>query len=162
MSSLLSRRAFLRGRVEGEQSPGIRPPWALEETAFKAACDGCGACLWSCPQNILVRGEDGLPQIDFAKGACDFCGDCVKSCDRKALLRSDERPALAVKAVAGASCISSQGVACRVCGDFCEPMAIRFPPSLGGSVHPQINLSACTGCGACVAPCPVGAIEMRA
>ena len=37
--------------------------------------------------------------------------------------------------------------------------AIRFPLVAGGVPRPEIDTGACTGCGACVAPCPVNAIE---
>lgn len=70
---------------------------------------------------------------------------------------ADASPLLAVL---GADCISLQGTACRLCGDPCEPDAIRFRPLPGGRVLPEISAETCTGCGVCVSACPVGALSM--
>ena len=55
-------------------------------------------------------------------------------------------------------CLAHQRVECRVCGELCETKVIRFRPTLGGVSCPEVDHAACTGCGACLAPCPVGAI----
>jgi len=79
-----------------------------------------------------------------------------------ALRQDTDTPAGAVlKAVIDNSCLSPRAVACRVCGDFCDARAIHFPPTVGGLVRPLVDHAACTGCGACVAPCPAGAIAMK-
>lgn len=67
---------------------------------------------------------------------------------------------LSMTALLGGACISVQGVACRLCGDPCEPAAIRFRPLGGGRVLPEISAETCTGCGVCVPACPVGALSM--
>jgi ferredoxin len=64
-------------------------------------------------------------------------------------------PAWPYKAVIGPTCLPNKGVECRVCGDFCDARAIRFAPRIGGSPLPEIDTEKCTGCGACVAPCPL-------
>lgn len=51
-------------------------------------------------------------------------------------------------------------VVCRTCGDACEAAAIRFRPRLGGAALPEVDGEKCTGCGACVAPCPAAAITL--
>ncbi|MBL8673095.1 MAG: 4Fe-4S binding protein [Alphaproteobacteria bacterium] len=58
------------------------------------------------------------------------------------------------------SCLSASGVACRVCAEHCEHGAIRFRLMSGGRSSPLLDAAACTGCGACRAPCPVGAISL--
>ena len=91
---------------------------------------------------------------------CTFCSDCVASCQPQALLRTEEQEAWPYRAVVSADCLPHQGVECRVCGDFCDARAIRFPPRLGGSPLPAVDETRCTGCGACVAPCPTAAIAI--
>ena len=156
----LSRRGFLRGRVRPKAE--IRPPWALPESEFVDRCTRCNDCLKACPQGILVPGDSGYPTVDFSRGECTFCADCVTACLPKALLRSSEAAApWPYKAWVNESCLPKKGVECRVCGDFCDVRAIRFQPRIGGNPLPDINADTCTGCGACVAPCPATAISIR-
>ncbi len=156
--SALSRRSFLQGK-QAVAPVGVRPPWSLAEDAFLAACDQCGACQWACPEKVIGRDDQGFPVMDFTKAACTFCARCVQACERKAFGPQDAAP-WPVKAMVGQGCLSDQGVTCRICGDFCEAGAIRFRPQVGRVARPEVSLDGCTGCGACVAPCPVGAIAM--
>ena len=156
----LSRRSFLQGK-QASQPDAARPPWALAEPDFLAACDQCGACQWTCPEGVIGSDAGGYPVMDFSKGACVFCGGCASACERDAFGKRSNDP-WAIKAVIGAACLSFQGVTCRVCGDFCEERAIRFSPTLGGAARPQVRLDDCTGCGACAAPCPTAAITIAA
>ncbi len=154
------RRAFFRGRSRPKAE--IRPPWARLEDEFIDRCTRCNECLKACPQQILVAGDGGYPTVDFSRGECTFCGDCLTACQPGALFRtSPEQPAWPYKAIIGDNCLPKQGVECRVCGDFCDARAIRFLPRLGGNPLPEIDAEKCTGCGACVAPCPVVAITVR-
>lgn len=156
----LSRRGFFRGRPRPRAE--LRPPWALPEDSFIDRCTRCNDCLQACPQKILVTGDGGYPSVDFKLGECTFCGDCLSACKPKALLRQEAaQSAWPYKAAIGEDCLPRQGVECRVCGDFCDARAIRFTPRLGGSPLPEINLETCTGCGACLAACPVVTISVR-
>ena len=60
------------------------------------------------------------------------------------------------------TCLAEAGVECRICGENCPTGAIRFRPRLGGVAQPQLDVAACTGCGACFAPCPTRAIVVKA
>ena len=155
----LSRRAFFRGRPRPKSE--LRPPWALVEGDFIDACTRCNDCVATCPTHILIAGDGGYPTVDFREGECTFCGDCVAACQPKALKRTGDQPAWPYKAIVGDDCLPRQGVECRVCGDFCDARAIRFPPRLGGSPLPEIASERCTGCGACVAPCPTLAMTVK-
>lgn len=156
---LLSRRAFLRAG-SGDDTPAVRPPWALGEPEFVARCTRCGDCLRVCGTGVIVAGHGGFPRLDFTRGECTFCGDCVTACAPAALQRrGDERPWQHVAAI-GDACLAPRGVECRVCGESCDARAIRFRPRLGGVALPELDAAACTGCGACVAPCPTQAITL--
>lgn len=153
-----SRRGFLRGTTRPGAS--LRPPWALDEPAFIATCTRCQDCIKACPTHILVVGDGGYPTVDFQRGECTFCADCQKSCQPQAL-RAAVSP-WPYRAQITPNCLPQQGVECRVCGDFCDARAIRFAPRLGGSPLPALDAARCTGCGACVAPCPAQAITIVA
>ena len=79
---------------------------------------------------------------------------------RPAAQPTETADSLSMIALLGGACISVQGVACRLCGDPCEPAAIRFRPLGGGRALPDISAETCTGCGVCVPACPVGALSM--
>lgn len=154
-----ARRGFLRGRVRPQAVP-MRPPWALPEADFLARCTRCGNCGVICPSKI-IRLQDGYPQIDFSNGSCTFCAECVRVCIPAALHREAEKPPWLLKAGVTDACIANKGVECRICGEQCDLTAIRFSPRLEGPPLPVIHSESCTGCGACVAPCPVNAIRVR-
>jgi ferredoxin-type protein NapF len=154
-----SRRGFLRGRVRPQAIP-MRPPWALAEAEFLARCTRCGNCSVICPTRI-IQIREGYPQVDFGAGACTFCAECVRVCAPAALRRDGETPPWSRIVTITETCIANKGVECRVCGEQCDVSAIRFTPRLAGPPLPELRSEACTGCGACVAPCPVSAIRIR-
>lgn len=156
---MVSRRQFIRGDFTPRRTPQ-RPPWALAENAFLSACSGCDACSPVCPTQIIVV-VDGYPEVDFTRGECTFCGACAAVCGDGALLRSDTKsPPWIIKAQIADRCLAQHGIECRICADPCLPKAIRFSPRLGGPPVAEVDAGTCTGCGACVAPCPVAAISV--
>ena len=159
MATPISRRQFLRADFRAQRSV-LRPPWALREAAFVEHCTRCGDCLRACPPGILQADAAGFPAVDFSRGACSFCGACVAACASSALTRGGPQPPWQVKAVVGDDCLTQGGVYCEVCRDQCAPRAIRFRPAIGRAPNPDIDLSACNGCGACVSPCPAGALRV--
>ena len=71
-------------RAERETHP-LRPPGALEESAFLARCIRCGECLKACPNNALQpawseAGVQGLwtpvlvPRVGYCAASCTLCG----------------------------------------------------------------------------------------
>ena len=155
----LSRRGFFRGR--SAPAAPLRPPWAVDEAAFLQQCTGCGDCIRVCPTGILTALAPGQPPVvDFRQGECTFCGQCASACRPRALRREDDRQPWPYKAAAGEACLARQQVECRSCGDFCPEGALRFPARAGGPALPVLLEDRCTGCGACLAPCPTAAISI--
>jgi len=125
------------------------------------------SCVDVCPENIIIKGRGRIPEISFANGECTFCGACVTACP-VGLLGSlpveDEpyQPLWNLHLSVSDACISAKGVVCHICPEKCEAQAIRFgrPGVQGIRGKPVIDQDICTGCGACLAPCPVGALTL--
>jgi ferredoxin-type protein NapF len=164
MSAVITRRSLLRGELRTLSVP-IRPPWALDEDSFLESCTRCGECLNRCPQQIITAGSGGFPVVDFSRGGCSFCAECVSVCEPGALSSTLHHIAEAhpwsVKASLNRSCFNYHGVFCRVCADRCIARAIRFRPVRGGAFLPLVDQGACSGCGACIAGCPAGALRVE-
>lgn len=154
------RRRLFGGRAR--ESVPVRPPWSLPEDRFTELCSRCDDCVTVCPTHLLRRCDGGFPIVDFSQAACTFCAECVRVCKTGALVKEAETslPWLLLASI-GDACLAKQKVECRVCGEACDAGALHFRPTLGGVSLPELDAAACTGCGACVAPCPVRAIECR-
>ncbi|KAB2850571.1 MAG: ferredoxin-type protein NapF [Hyphomicrobiaceae bacterium] len=152
-------RVQLFDRLRGGQ-PQWRPPWTGDEAGFLEACTACGDCIEACPTGLLGKGHAGYPIADFAHAACTFCGRCAEICEA-GCFRSASGPAWGLRATISTACVEARGVACRRCTDACEHSAIRFRPRVGGGAIAEVDGRACTGCGACLAPCPVRAISIK-
>ncbi len=72
----------------------LRPPGAIDEREFLAACIKCGQCVQVCPVEAIVLDDfmdgfsNGTPRIDARIQACDFSCDavqCVLACPTGAL-----------------------------------------------------------------------------
>lgn len=138
----------------------MRPPWAVDELLFVERCTRCAECVRLCPEQILLRGAGGFPEMSFGKGGCTFCGACAESCDPGALALSVDPP-IRWRVEIGDGCLAIRGVTCRACGDECEARAIRFRLRTGGRAEVSVAGDACNGCGACIRFCPVGAIHLE-
>ncbi|MGR3714635.1 MAG: ferredoxin-type protein NapF [Shimia sp.] len=149
-----NRRSFLKGQFE--RSGEMRPPGAVDSSMFAETCTRCGDCAASCPQAIITADDEGFPKVDLSKRECTFCGECATACGPNAILAADGWD---WRASVAETCLSLGGVACRACEDHCDARAIRFQLHTGGRSEPLIDLDSCTGCGACAASCPAGAIS---
>lgn len=155
----IHRRNWLRGRF-GTRAAVPKLPWLKSPVYFFDHCTKCHVCADACPVHILVTDSDGFPGADFRRGECTFCGTCADVCPER-LFNSDRTTApWDLVGAIGGSCLTLGGVSCRCCEDSCEVGAIRFRPQLGGASQPRLDADSCTGCGACVAVCPVGAIDV--
>lgn len=154
----VTRRGLFRRLAGASTTEALRPPFAVAEAAFTDLCTRCGDCATACPPGIIVM-AGGFPEVNFQQSGCDFCGDCARACRDGALVPVAGTGWRHAVAVADA-CLAAQGVVCRVCGEQCEAGAIRFRPAVGGRAAPVVDPAACTGCGACIAPCPAGAVSV--
>ncbi|UWX03846.1 ferredoxin-type protein NapF [Pseudoxanthomonas sp. NC8] len=154
----LTRRALLFG-----ESPvgtvAMRPPRAVEAGLFAERCTRCDDCVRACPEQVLVRDGDGLPRFDPTRGECTFCGDCVQACASGAL-QASVAPPWELRASVHEGCLPAHGVVCASCREVCPESAIHVAPGARGAA--TVDAARCSGCGACVAICPVGAITLAA
>ncbi len=72
----------------------LRPPGAIDEHEFLAACIKCGQCVQVCPVEAIILADfpdgfgNGTPHIVAREQACDFSCDavqCVLACPTGAL-----------------------------------------------------------------------------
>lgn len=152
------RNGFKVGTPVGGEADVLRPPGALKPGLFETACTHCGDCAAQCPQAIILADDNGFPRVDFSDRGCDFCNVCAEACDARAILPAQ---GFDLRAAVSDSCLSVQGIMCRTCEDHCDSAAIRFRLMRGGRAQPMIDPESCTGCGACIAPCPADALSLN-
>ena len=174
-AGLLAVVGFGRARSEAvrpDDPRALRPPGAIAEDAFGAACVRCGLCVQRCPFDVLhLAGEDGpvaagTPYFRARDKACLMCRDlpCQRVCPTGALgprtLRIvDARIGVAALA-APEHCYSFIGAAaCNSCWKACP---LRTQGALvmrqgltarGGRFTPTVDAAVCTGCGLCEQAC---------
>ena len=100
----------------------LRPPGALVEDEFLAACIKCGQCVQVCPVKAIKLADIdegfgvGVPYIDAREQACDFSCDglqCVLACPTGALTHDLDYPADTLMGMARVDkpklCLARQG-----------------------------------------------------
>lgn len=152
----------------------IRPPGALPESEFSAACIRCGLCVRDCPYDILMLAKPeepmatGTPYFVARQAPCEMCEDipCVKACPTGALDHSltdiaKARMGLAVL-VDQETCLNFLGLRCDICYRICPVIdkAITLEPQSNPRTGkhtlfiPVVHSEHCTGCGKCEKACP--------
>ena len=152
------RRGFLAG-LKPRPAPEFRPPWTDEQSVANR-CTGCGKCVQSCPEAILEAGPGGLPRLKVGTGECTFCHACADACEEGVFLADLAAPWPVTVTMAG-NCLLGAGISCRLCTDACPTGALRFDLSVRPVGAIRIDAAACTGCGACLPPCPMQALALH-
>jgi ferredoxin-type protein NapG len=151
----------------GRPLPGItlRPPGAVPEDAFSAACARCFRCGNACPNAcIQFHGpEAGLeraytPFIRARARGCTLCGECAEVCPTGALRPFEVSKDGWVRSVQMGKarvnegmCYSFHGRTCGACYRAC-PLAGRAM-TIGLYETPHVHAGQCVGCGLCEQAC---------
>jgi MauM/NapG family ferredoxin protein len=160
----------------------IRPPGAIPEKAFLAACLRCGLCMRICPSNGLQPamyksgvnfGGKFSPVLVSRRGPCDpncnLCGIiCPTGAIRELPLREKRWAKIGTAVVHQGRCLAwNNSKSCMVCQEVCPYGAVNILPRTGaaaltGTIHtsgsqypvPVVNANKCFGCGYCEQHCP--------
>ena len=151
----------------------IRPPGALPEDDFLAACVRCGLCVRACPHKTLKLAElgdnvaTGMPYFEARDIPCEMCEDipCVVACPTGALDRSltdigKAKMGLAVL-IDQENCLNFLGLRCDVCYRVCpvidKAITLERMHNPRSDRHamllPTVHSEYCTGCGKCEKAC---------
>ncbi len=200
MAPPISRRRFLRqigasvltvagaagaGLAAALVAPGraqayLRPPGALPEPDFLAACIRCGRCADACPNRAIMLlseataaevglavapGHRGTPVIVPRRQACILCnglpGDrllCTEACPSGALEETAKAPDQLLGSVKMGTaevdrniCYSYNGASCGACVRACPLEGKALRAGLWE--RPIVDAGACVGCGLCERSC---------
>lgn len=173
-AGLLALGVGLHARQAGAlPATALRPPGALPEADFLAACVRCGLCVRDCPYDTLKLAQlgDGVavgtPYFNARSIPCEMCEDipCVPACPTGALDRAltdieEARMGLAVL-IDQETCLNYLGLRCDVCYRVCPVIdkaitleMIHNPRSDRHAMFlPTVHSDHCTGCGKCEQAC---------
>lgn len=171
---------LMGGAAQAEPIPCIRPPGALPEKEFLAACIRCGRCADACPNRCITaftfesgkdhamrpgRGQRNTPVIFPRLQACMLCngipGDalqCTAACPTGALQVTgksfdaiQQNVHMGIAEVDTNLCHSFNGASCGICVRACPLEGKAL--TAGMWEKPIIDPDFCTGCGLCERSC---------
>jgi ferredoxin-type protein NapG/ferredoxin-type protein NapH len=139
-----------------------RPPGALSEMAFLAACTRCGECVSACPPKVIQVAPTsgglaaGTPFLDIRRSPCIACPTmpCVQVCPTEALTmpeRGWDGYRLGTMEFLPERCVTFRGQVCRACADACPQGEKALVMDEAG--HPVLRQESCVGCGVCIRAC---------
>lgn len=171
--------AYLLRQEARAQPFALRPPGALAETDFNAACIKCGQCVNACPYHTLKLAPSGgklpvgMPVFEPRNIPCYLCPDipCVKACPTGALaptLKNINAARMGLAVIDSENCLSWKGLRCEICHRECplkgKAIVLETHPrqlSKHAMFIPVVHSDACTGCGICVKACPTTEAAIR-
>ncbi len=150
-------------RVLGRNERVIRPPGAVAEDDFLAACIKCQRCAETCPTSVITQGilaENligfGTPRLSFGQGYCTFCMKCAEACPTGALARQPIQPVVVGLAeISTTHCIAWNWGGCTKCYQACPQHAV----ALDSGERPVVDVTRCNGCGQCEFECPSSSLR---
>ena len=155
---------FLRGARPADAAP-LRPPGALPEADFLAACIRCFQCGSVCPNQCIQfeAPEAGparayTPLIRPREQACILCMRCTEACPTDALTPiADDADSILKSVRMGTAvvnedlCYSFADRTCGVCYYACPLPDMAL--SLKAGARPVVDPEQCVGCGNCERAC---------
>lgn len=130
------------------------PPGAISPLAFYQRCTQCLKCIEACSMGVLIKNNEGYPQLAIEYASCDGCNRCIENCFTGALLMQP-RFDTHLRPVFGDSC-SNPTHCCEQCISAC-PVQACFTDKSG---IPAVDNDRCIGCGECFLQCHVQAITL--
>jgi len=160
-------------QAKGLGQHALRPPGALDEQDFLAACVRCGLCVEACPYDTLKLAKvlepvaTGTPFFEARSTPCEMCGDipCQTACPTGAISEelesiNDAKMGIAVL-IDQKNCLNFNGLRCDVCYRVCplidEAITLEIQRNQRTGMHalfiPTVHPDICTGCGKCEHAC---------